>query len=109
MKIERLIQIFEQLLPIYEKGYKEKYSRFFLYENNLEFGLCYTVFYTQEINDKNEFFSLFRNGYYSSMEKTDGYMYPKPKTWQDLKPRIDFMKSEIKDLKKLLKQGYTHV
>lgn len=56
MKIERLIQIFEQLLPIYEKGYIEKYSRFFLYKNNLDFGLCCTVFYTEEINDKDEFF-----------------------------------------------------
>lgn len=47
--------------------------------------------------------------YYKNYLGCDAYLFPRPQTGKDLKSRIDFMESEIKDLKKLLKKGYTHV
>lgn len=109
MKIERLINIFEQLLPIYEKGYKEVYDKIQLIENDLDHGLCAAVMFGLNIEDSNEFTLLFSEGYYKYLVEEDGYLFNTPNIGIDLKPRIDFMKSEIKNLKRLLKKGYTHV
>lgn len=109
MKIERLIQIFEQLLPIYEKAYKEKWEYHYLKEEELNTGLCKAAYKNNITNDYYELNDLFDSGYYQKITRITGYILPWSKTWRDLKPRIDFMKSEIKDLKKLLKQGYTDV
>ena len=109
MKITRLIEIFEQLLPIYEKGYKEMYGRREIIISFLDEGVCWAARKNNITTRYRELADLFEFGYYQKITSNTGYIFPKPDTWQDLKPRIDFMKSEIKDLKKLLKQGYTHV
>lgn len=111
MKIERLIQIFEQLLPIYEKGYKEKYNNLQITFNHLQNGMCYAAEKNKIIVSWVDFYGIFcnNNAYYSNIRTDKHYLFPTPETWQDLKPRIDFMKSEIKELKRLLKKGYTHV
>lgn len=115
MKIERLIEIYTQLLPIYEKGYKEKHDRQEIITNKLDEGLCWAARKNNITTRYKELADLFDFGYYEKttsntvFSRYTGYLFPKPETWQDLKTRIDFMKSEIKDLKRLLKQGYTHV
>lgn len=115
MKITRLIEIFEQLLPIYEKGYKERYVRREIIINCLDEGLCWAARKNNITTRYRELADLFDFGYYEKIisntgySRYTGYIFPKPDTWQDLKPRIEFMKSEIKDLKRLLKKGYTNV
>ena len=106
MKITRLIEIFEQLLLIYKKGYKEKYCFQMMVNNNIDIGMCCASYYG--LGDAS-LYSVFCKGYYKNLLKSNGYLFPEPKNYKDLKPRIDFMKSEIKSLKNLLKQGYTHV
>ena len=109
MKITRLIEIFEQLLPIYEKGYNKKYCAVKMSNNYLDFGICCASLYNG-ITDRFELRYLFdNNGYYGLITNSKGFLFPLPDNYKDLKHRIDFMKSEIKSLKKLLKQGYTHV
>lgn len=105
MKITELISVFERLLPIYEKAYKEKWYRKQLVSNHLTIGLCNFELNTFDTG------SLYRvvPRYYKNILDEDGYLFPYPDTYKDLKPRIDFMKSEIKDLKRLIKKGYTHV
>ena len=52
------------------------------------------------------------NNYYANYI-LNGYLYDMYIETKSIKksiiPRLNFMKSEVKELKKLLKQGYTHV
>jgi len=112
MKIKDLIKVFEQLLPIYKKAYKEDWVNSILLNKHLNFGICTAA-------DENLGINIFdvmsvRTGYYKNYIKVDFYrspcfLFPLPKTGKDLKSRIDFMESEIVDLKRLLKKGFTHV
>lgn len=97
MKIKQLIEIFERLLPIYEKGLiQEDYS--------LRHGLCCAYF--ENFNDHILYDTVFTDtGYYKNYLNSSESLFPNG----EIQPRIDFMKSEIKNLKKLLKEGYTHV
>jgi len=113
MKIKDLIKVFEQLLPIYKKACKCNWDYDKLYSKELHFGLCnssYELLNVQIISVMSE-----KNGYYKNFLGGTNwmgefvYLFPKPKTGKDLKSRIDFMEAEIKDLKRLLKKGYTHV
>lgn len=97
MKITQLIEIFERLLPIYEKGLVKE-------DKSLRYGLCGA--YNDNFNDYILYVTVFTNrGYYKNYLGFDSMLFPIGK----IQPRIDFMKSEIKNLKKLLKKGYTDV
>ena len=113
MKITKLIQTFEKLLPIYKDAYKKNLSWDELWTLLIQDGLCFSAMMIcdTEINGvmdteygyyKN--YIKFKCGWSSAM-----YLFPKPKTGKGLKTRIDFMESEIKDLKKLIKKGFTHI
>jgi hypothetical protein len=103
MKITELISVFKHLLPIYKEAYEKDLDKNF-YDQMLSFGICNAGFYL--VGD-NRLYTVFKD-YYVNLTK-GRYLYPLPSTNKDLKPRIDFMESEIKDLKRLLKKGYTHV
>jgi len=108
MEIKDLIKVFKQLLPIYKDAYLKK-----LLPMNLSGGLCFASYYYADyiLDDVMNKYT----GYYSNLivSKNESgmivFLFPKPESSKDLKSRIDFMESEIKDLKRLLKQGYTHV
>jgi hypothetical protein len=103
MKIKKLIEIFEQLLSIYEKGLTVK-------NDNLKFGLCYA--YSQEFDDDILYSeNLFDdNGYYNNYLLTfKNCKYKILFKNGDIKSRINFLKKQIPELEKLLKQGYTDV
>jgi len=109
MKIKDLIKVFEQLLPIYKKAYKENVTNSILNCRGLEFGLC-------NASDRHLGIDIYEviSRYYKNYITVDFYneptfLFERPKTGKGLKPRIDFMESEIKDLKRLLKKGFTHV
>ncbi len=97
MKITQLIEIFEKLLPIYKRGLVKK-------DHSLRYGLC--AAYNYNFNDFILYCTVFSDrGYYKNYLNSYGSLFPNG----EIQPRIDFMKSEIKNLKKLLKEGYTHV
>jgi hypothetical protein len=112
MKIEKLIDVFEKLLPIYEKAYKRNHKLSKLEDLNLSLGLCWASL-TYNVEYLGNVF-CYKKGYYKNclpiiLNGEPTYLFPKPKTAKDLKPRIDFMKSEIKSLKRLQKKGYTDI
>jgi len=100
MKIKDLIKVFEQLLPIYKKG---------LLDGCIPFGLSCGICFASDRYTNFSLYPVFIKGYYKKLVNVDGLLFPYPLTAKDLKSRIDFMESEIKDLKRLLKKGYTHV
>lgn len=105
MKIEKLISVYERLLPIYREAYKSKSL-----SGIVDSGLCFAVLATIGSEAFYEFGTVMQgDGYYKKLINRNGYLFPKPKTYKGLKPRIDFMESEIKSLKRLIKKGYTHV
>jgi len=104
MKITELISVFERLLPIYEKAYKENLNFMDLQYLCLNYGLCASAKKHCNI----EIYDVIYD-YYHKTYSFGTYLFRLPKKSKDLKPRIDFMKSEIKDLKRLIKLGYTHI
>jgi len=106
MKITKLIGVFEKLLPIYKEGYKKNYGYRDMKDNDIWYGLCSASLENLGI-DISEVMCF--NGYYKYFMSYGSYLFKPPSCGRDLKPRIDFMESEIKDLKRLLKKGYTHV
>lgn len=103
MEITKLISVYERLLPIYKKAYEENCSYSELWDNYLCYGICCASW--RKLGIALNCFS----DYYWDLLSADGYLFPTASTGKDLKSRIDFMESEIKDLKKLIKKGYTHV
>lgn len=104
MEITKLISVYERLLPVYKKAYEENWDYLDLKSSYLVCGICGASNNILGI----DLFDLFVDYYYDLVDK-DGYLFPRHQKGRDLKSRIDFMESEIKDLKKLLKKGYTHV
>lgn len=107
MEIKELISVFEKLLPIYKEAYLERISKEEIWRRDLCNGICWLAH--QKLNNlslESVFNSYYKN-LLSSIDKM--FLFEKPEKWQHLKSRIDFMESEIKDLKHLLKKGYTHV
>jgi len=103
MKIKKLIKEFEKLLPKYEMAFKNNYSYVRLTYDNLHRGICFAI----NIPD---IYGLFgTGGYYEKLKSNNLYLFPTPDEGRDLKTRIDFLKSEIINLNKLLKNGYTDV
>ena len=105
MEIQKLIEVFKLLLPIYEKGYKENYSYVEMHYFNLHHGICNASAFHLKV----KLYSIFCKNYYKNLINSSGFIFPLPESGKDLNPRIDFMKTEIKSLNKLLKEGYTHV
>jgi len=108
MKITRLIKVYEKLLPIYKKAYEEDLDMVPLIRNGIGSGLCFASIYHCGVG-VHQLMSKWTNGYYKNYINSSGYLFRPPKTGKDLKTRIDFMESEIKSLKRLIKKGYTHV
>lgn len=103
MKIDELISVFERLLPIYEKAYKSKYPPQKMDKLGIDLGLCFAALRIMNVDIYQTM-----DEYYSNCMKSTS-LFPYPKDYKGLKTRIDFMKSEIKSLKRLQKRGYTHV
>lgn len=108
MEIKKLIKVYENLLPIY-KAQKTRPDVMSL----LGLGMCSVVSVTHGYREYDQFSALFYDkGYYRNLNENDSYLF-KPayqcKGLTGIKKRIDFMESEIKDLKRLQKKGYTHV
>lgn len=104
MEITELISVYERLLPIYKKAYEKNLRYWDLYFNHLGRGICHASLNILGIKT----FPTIKRYYKKYLDKK-GFLFPPPKTGKDLKSRIDFMESEIKDLKRLIKKGYTHV
>lgn len=96
MKIQELIDVFEKLIPIYEKGSKEA-----TIHNFLGNGICYAAnnFLGKDIYED-------MNHHYQHFYKDD-YIFPYPEKPKDLLIRSEWMKGEIPYLKGLVKKGYT--
>lgn len=109
MKIEKLIDVFEKLLPIYERAYKEEWSYIQLMKNYLDWGICLASYKILKSNDVSNLTDTICRGYYKNFVDENGNLFDFPRSYKDLLIRIDFMKSEIKSLKRLQKKGFTHV
>mgnify|MGYP001434296421 CR=1 FL=1 len=96
MKIKKLIKVFETLLPIYEN------IPYTLIHN----GLCYNAKVYCGTTDLYDIFC--RRGYYGNFVKCCCLPFYFDRT-KGTPYRIEFMKNEIKELKKLLKEGYTDI
>lgn len=105
MEIKKLIKVYEELLPIYKKAFERDVCFPILYDLHLHYGICKASKKILNIN----IYKIINKYYTHYMEPLTGYLFPIPNSGKDLKTRIDFMKTEIKDLNKLLKKGYTHV
>lgn len=108
MEIKKLIEVYEKLLPIY-KNQKTRPDVMSL----LGLGICWAVYCTRGYREYDQFSALFNyKGYYHNLNEDGPYLF-KPayrcKGLTGIKKRINFMESEIKDLKMLQKKGYTHV
>lgn len=119
MKIKSLIKIFETALEKYEKAYQQdKLSLGQLSDIGLGLGICLAsgefyklckVFFTYYKNFLTNGCYLYKTPYDISVKKRLMYDTKTKQYHPCLKQRIDFLKTEVKDLKSLLKKGYTDV
>lgn len=119
MKIKKLIQIFEELIPEYQKAVDENWDYHELVKNNMESGICmkanhmnYDIY--QVIEDY--YHNLFIGCYTDTLFYTANHLRQYKTGDGDInyiksciKPRLKFLKDEVKDLNRLLKEGYTHI
>jgi hypothetical protein len=114
MKIEKLIRIFEQCIPVYQKAVDEKWDYDQLYRNNMESGLCLFIGKGPFSRKYSIISNVFRT-HYKNLLQNDYLFIPaekvkiRKKINMSIKPRLEFLKQQVKQLKKLQKQGYTHV
>lgn len=110
MEIEKLIEAFQLAIPTYQKAVDEKWDWYKISKNDMERGLC---LYMQKYNKYNKSIKYVFAEYYINYLNKYSYLFPiyirKYSISESIKPRLDFMKREVKDLKKLMKKGYTHV
>jgi len=117
MKISKLISIFEKCISTYQKCVDEKWEINKLWEYELTDGICTYCDNAFNIDTS----KLFKT-YYKNFLDSRGLLFPtmidfshisykshKEKIDETLLPRLNFMKEQVKELKKLQKQGYTHV
>jgi len=106
--IETLIEVFEKAIPVYQKAVDENWSCKKLDEFDIDDGICAFSKLQLDIGIYDVI-----NRYYKNYLKR-GYLFPislyvsKPIT-ESIKPRLDFMKSEVIELRKLMGKGYTHI
>ena len=115
MKIEKLISIFEECIPTYQKAVDENWNYTLLKDNIMYSGLCLFIgkdnIYSKEYQEITEVFE----NYYKDFTNNSGYLFL-PAAWTQgngikkcIKPRLKFLKQQIKELKKLQDEGYTDV
>ena len=107
MKIEKLIWVFEQLIPIYKQAIDGKWGYGKLQEENLCCGICWA---SKEVLGIDIYKTI--NNYYTHYLNCRLNLFEQPNKVYikiPLQKRLDFMKSEIPQLKKLIKLGYTHI
>lgn len=105
MEIKKLLKVFKELLPIYEKAYKSPLMSEGDFDNKaLSRGICHASFEILGVY----IYETIRTHYENYINREE-LLFPYPKTNKDLKPRIDFLKQEIPYLKGLIKKGYTHI
>lgn len=107
MEIKELIKAFQIILKDYEKAYKEDYSFALLESKHLQWGICWAL--TEKFNE--DYYDVLDRYYKYIFTYKGGYLCPMPISGRDINilKRINFLKEEIKDLKRLLKEGYTEV
>jgi len=100
MEITLVIDAFSKVLKDYEKAYK----------NNLDIQE-YICLHAKEKYNVILHSLFFPNGYYKNYVNTIALNIPKNIISDNdiLKFKISFLKTEIKELTKLQKQGYTHI
>lgn len=112
MKIKKLIEAFELAIPTYQQAVDEKWDYRKLAIRDMEKGLCFYM-----VNQLDIYISNAIWGYYEHFLDSRGYLFSVSNSFQTAEenikeailPRLNFMKSEVKDLKRLMKKGYTHV
>ena len=117
--LKNVIITFKALLPIYQKAVDEKYIYHKMTDNGIDSGLCYASLRNKT---KCELYCLFdEKGYYKNyIDKDNNIIYPLPTILKRLKKnnkevlkaiefRLNFIKTEIKELTSLAEKGYTHI
>jgi|688.fasta_scaffold2219787_1 hypothetical protein len=107
MEIKELISAFEQVIPIYQTAVNENWDYEKLKTKSLQYGICCAVIDLLDI----DIYDVVGR-YYENYKNTRNYLFDEPSSSNPTEPlqqRLDFMKSEIPLLKKLIKQGYTHL
>ena len=113
MKINKLINVFNKLIPVYRQAVDEKLKNPLLYD-----GICNASIWILSI-DVSEVFKTYYKNYISktthanqdgSYQRKDTLSCPYGvRTRNAMQFRLEFMKQEVKELKLLKKQGYTHL
>ena len=125
VEIKKVIELFEKALPVYEKALSKKtISLKKLVELGIHKGIC-ALFYWEPKPFRIALSTFSIRGYYKNY-LTGNYLYITPEDIFDRNPystrltkkkeyheslefRRDFLRTEIKELNKLIKQGYTHI
>lgn len=109
MKIKELIKCFQQLIPQYETILLTKnYDLNDISNKHFANGICRAAIWKSDHSLGNVFDRY--KGYYKNYIDIYGYLIGSSAgTMEGIRFRFKFIKSEVKELKKLLKQGYTHV
>lgn len=107
MKITKLISVYEKLIPKYKQMYRD-YDKY----EQLNVWFCGGLCLSSIIECGIKLGYVFReDGYYGKIiDNETGYLFPPNFMGKRyIKNRLNFMESEIIDLKRLMKKGYTHV
>ena len=102
MELKKAIEVFTKVREYYIKGIKLDSHKF----------ICYATLYLHNINEMYQVRMLFtKNGYYRNYVVNQTLMLGVDPfdTKAVVTAKIDFLTTEIKELKALLKQGYTHI
>lgn len=115
MEISKLIEIFNECIPTYQKAVDENWGYNKLVSKNMERGLCLFVL----VNNFGDIYSIFDenvDGHYHNLLNDGGsYLFPTSRHLvvdyieKCILPRLNFLKEQVIELKKLQKKGYTHV
>lgn len=119
MPIKIFISIMRAILKGYQKAYAGKYDAKDLDSSEIDLGICLYV----KRNDNHLHLTSSQRFcfvdtftvYYKHLFVWGDYLFrtpldaPENERYKHLKPRIDFLESEIKRLKNLQKKGYTHI
>lgn len=111
MKIDKLITVFENLIPIYQKAVDTNADYYDLINLKLHYGICHLA--DEEL--KISIYTIFSN-YYENYTKENIYLFPvvfyNPSInhlTECIISRLNFLKEQVIELNKLKQQGYTHV
>ena len=113
MEINKLITVFENLIPIYQKAVDSNATKEELKNLQLHFGFCHLA----DVKLGICLYDVFEE-YYQNYKKGKLYLFSTV-AWTKLDepellkkciiPRLNFLKEQVIELNKLKKQGYTHV